>query len=145
MLSLPTIEPPPGAAAGPRGIYPPPVKEKRSLRILLVEDDADSSFVMARLLTSVGHEVTRAGDCASAITAATAAEFDLLLCDLGLPDGNGLDVMAKLRHTDVRGIALTGYGSERDIAASHAAGFDAHLTKPVTLEKIVDAMEKLFP
>ncbi len=141
-LALPTVEPTP-AAAGPRGAYT--ARPSRPLRILLVEDDPDSNFVMTKLLGNVGHTVTSAVDCASASAAASTGEFDCIVCDLGLPDGNGLEIMPALRTRGIRGVALTGYGSDTDIAASLAAGFDLHLTKPVTLEQLVQAIGKLFP
>ena len=140
-LALPTIEPTPAAVAGPRGAYTD--VPKRRLRILLVEDDQDSNLVMSKLLKTVGHDVTGATDCASARARLAETSFDLLVCDLGLPDGSGLDVMSKLRGSGVRGIALTGYGSENDIRASLDAGFDVHLTKPITLEPLVSAINKL--
>jgi hypothetical protein len=141
-LALPTIEPTPTAAAGPRGAYT--AVPARRLRILLVEDDHDSNYVMTKLLKAVGHDVVPAGDCASALARAAESSFDVMVCDLGLPDGSGLDVMAKVRDSGIRGIALTGYGSDNDIQASRDAGFDLHLTKPVTTEQIVQAIEKLI-
>jgi signal transduction histidine kinase/CheY-like chemotaxis protein len=145
-LALPLAEPPPAAAAGRRGTYTTPPDHQR-LRILLVEDDQDSNYVMTKLLTNVGHEVVSAVDCASALVRAVEGEYDIIVCDLGLPDGSGLDVMTNLRARGnaIRGIALTGYGSDNDILASLAAGFDVHLTKPVTTEQLVQAMNKLIP
>jgi signal transduction histidine kinase len=144
-LSLPAVDAPAAVTAGDaRGIYAKP-PGLRKLRILLVEDDHDSNFVMTKLLRNVGHEVTPAVDCATAQARAAEGAHDVLVCDLGLPDGSGLNVMSRLRGTGIRGIALTGYGSEKDIAASLAAGFDVHLTKPITTEQLVQAMGKLFP
>jgi signal transduction histidine kinase len=142
-LAIPTAEPPPEAHAGPRGAYT--ARPSRKLRILLVEDDHDSNFVMTKLLRNIGHEVTQAGDCASARARLAETTFDVLICDLGLPDGSGLDVMSAHRDTGLRGLALTGYGSEKDIDASLAAGFQLHVTKPVTLEQLVQAIGKLVP
>jgi signal transduction histidine kinase len=142
-LTLPTIEPPRGSAPGEtvtRGLPP------RLLKILLVEDDRDSARVLARLLRSLKHEVIVAGDCASAMARGAVGEFDLLIADLGLPDGSGLDLLVRLRHAaPIKAIALTGYGSEDDIRRSFAAGFEAHLTKPITLDQLVQAMIRLFP
>ena len=140
-LAVPTADPPPEAHAGPRGAYT--AKPSRKLRILLVEDDHDSNYVMSKLLRNVGHDVTTATDCASARARLAEASFDVLLCDLGLPDGNGLDIMASHRGSGLRGLALTGYGSDQDIDASLAAGFQVHLTKPVTLEQLVQGIGKL--
>ena len=144
-LALPSADAPPGAGtAGARGNYATPPGQRR-LRVLLVEDDPDSNYVMSKLLRSVGHDVTSAHDCASAHGAAAEGAFDVAVCDLGLPDGSGLDVMRSLKPAGVRGVALTGYGSTNDIRASLAAGFDCHLTKPVTLEQLTSAIGKLFP
>ncbi|HEX8201732.1 MAG TPA: PAS domain S-box protein, partial [Isosphaeraceae bacterium] len=103
-----------------------------ALRVLLVEDNVDTAQVMARLLAKEGHRVMTAHDLASALAAAEAADFDLLISDLGLPDGSGLDLMRQLRaRSALRGIALSGYGMEEDLRQSREAGFEAHLTKPI--------------
>ena len=76
----------------------------------------------------------------------TNIPFDLLICDLGLPDGSGLALLTDLRlRRPLKAIALTGYGTEDDIRNSAAAGFAAHLTKPITLEQLVVAITRLFP
>ncbi len=142
-LTLPTIESPQEQLRTPRVVYPQQVPSKR-LRILLVEDDADTNLVLCKLLRLVGHEVSSAEDVASAIELADNESFDLLVADLGLPDGSGLELMARLKPTGLRGIALTGYGSEADIEKSLAAGFECHLTKPTTLEQLVQAMVRIF-
>jgi len=113
----------------------------RPLRILLVEDHADTAEAMAELLRGQGHRVTVAGSVAQGIAAAEscggAAGLDLLLSDLGLPDGSGHDLMRELskRH-GLRGIALSGYGMEEDIRKSLEAGFERHLTKPVSVQAL---------
>ncbi len=68
----------------------------------------------------------------------------MLVSDLGLPDGSGLELMRELRaRRPVRGIALTGFGRREDVADTHAAGFDCHLTKPVELATLVATIESL--
>jgi PAS domain S-box-containing protein len=128
----------PGASAGPIYRAAGPVTNSvaagpvAGLRILLVDDHEDTLRVMSRLLGGTGHVVTTATGVDTALTAADAGEFDLLISDLGLDDGSGLDLMRELlRRRPIKGIALTGYGSAADVAATRAAGFDAHLTKPV--------------
>jgi two-component system CheB/CheR fusion protein len=120
-----------------------PAAEVRPLRILLVEDHADTAEAMADLLREMGHEVMVAGTVAGGLAAAEgqAGRFDLVLSDLGLPDGTGLDLMAELHgRYGVRGIALSGYGMEEDVRKSLEAGFDRHLTKPVNLQALQTAI-----
>ncbi|MDP9120309.1 MAG: ATP-binding protein, partial [Acidobacteriota bacterium] len=112
------------------------------LHILLVEDHGDTAEAMAGLLTDMGHHVSLASTIATALAMADQAHFDLLVSDLGLPDGHGCDLMRTLvsRH-GLRGIAISGYGMEEDIARSLAAGFALHVTKPVTFETLRTALE----
>jgi CheY-like chemotaxis protein len=119
----------------------------RSLRILLVEDDDDSRATMARLLELDGHTVHSAACVAEALAWAQQAHHDLLLSDLGLPDGSGLDLMQKLATVDpnLRGVALSGYGMKDDVRASLAAGFTAHLVKPVNPRELALTIERVAP
>jgi signal transduction histidine kinase/CheY-like chemotaxis protein len=120
------------AAAGP------------SLAVLVVEDHEPTLRIMSKLLRGLGHRVTGATTVASATAAARQDGFDLIISDLGLPDGSGLDVMRQLRDRfEGRAIALTGYGMESDIAASRDAGFVEHITKPVDLTKLQGAIERV--
>jgi PAS domain S-box-containing protein len=113
-----------------------PKSKIQNLKILLVEDHADTAEAMADLLSLNGHQVSTAGSVAEALTLAAGADgaFDFVISDLGLPDGSGLDLMRELsaRH-GLRGIALSGYGMEEDVRQSLEAGFLKHLTKPVNL------------
>ncbi len=117
-----------------------------SLRILLVEDEPATLRLMARLLRGLGHEVTTAGDLAAA-TASLDAAFDLVVSDIGLPDGSGLDVVRLVvaRKGPVPAIALTGYGMEEDIRRSREAGFTAHLTKPIDFTKLEAMIRRVAP
>jgi two-component system CheB/CheR fusion protein len=115
------------------------------LRILLVEDHADTAEAMAELLREMGHEVTVAGSVSSGLAAAEVhgGHFDLVLSDLGLPDGSGLELMEQLHgRYGVRGIALSGYGMEEDVRKSLEAGFDRHLTKPINLQALQTAIQE---
>jgi CheY-like chemotaxis protein len=122
---------------------------ERGLRILLVEDHADTAVVLDRLLRKMGHTVVRADTVAAALRAA-AAEFegagpDLVISDLGLPDGSGLDIMRTLSASGpVRGIALSGFGLESDIVESRAAGFSRHLVKPISIAALRTAIDELI-
>ena len=109
------------------------------LRILLVEDHPDTAAVMADLLGGFGHQVTVAGGVAAALAAVAdlangdcRPPLDLVISDLGLPDGNGHELMRELSvRYGLKGIALSGYGMEEDRNKSLQAGFSRHLTKPI--------------
>jgi CheY-like chemotaxis protein len=111
---------------------------------LLVEDHEPTRTSLAKLLIRRGYEVRTATSLAEARALAAAAPFDLLLSDLGLPDGNGCELMAEFRHdASVRGIALSGYGMDIDVAQSRAAGFGAHLIKPVSVQVLEKALAQI--
>lgn len=116
-----------------------------SRRILLVEDHADTRRILARLLQKEGGEVTTADSVRSALKCAEARKFDLLLSDLGLPDGSGLEVMREVKaRYGLRGIALSGFGTEEDVRASREAGFEEHLTKPLDFTVLRAAVQRLI-
>jgi nitrogen-specific signal transduction histidine kinase/CheY-like chemotaxis protein len=118
----------------------------KHVRILFVEDHEDTARVLGRILENTGFDVSHAGSLAEARTLAAGRRFDLLISDLGLPDGSGLDLMKALRDAQgLSGIALSGFGTEEDVAASTAAGFAAHLTKPVDWERLRSEIERLAP
>ncbi|HKI01196.1 MAG TPA: MASE1 domain-containing protein [Thermoanaerobaculia bacterium] len=120
-----------------------PPSNIENLHILLVEDHADTAETMAELLSLVGHRVITAGTVAEALAAAGRDRFDLVVSDLGLPDGSGLDVMLELtRRGGLPGIALSGYGMEEDVRKSREAGFQRHLTKPVSLQALEAAIRQ---
>jgi len=117
------------------------------LRILLVEDHADTREALSELLRLSGHHVEAAGSVAGALAACEGGRFDLIISDLGLPDGSGLDLMRQIlaRCPDgVKGICLTGYGMEEDLRRSEEAGFLAHLTKPVSLQELEAVMSRVM-
>lgn len=115
-----------------------------ALRLLLVEDHADTAQLMSRLLQSIGHGVSVAAGMDSALNLAQRQRFDLVLSDLGLPDGTGLELMRQLKSRyGLRGIALSGYGMEDDVRRSHEAGFDEHLTKPIDLSRLEAAIRRI--
>ncbi|HKP93192.1 MAG TPA: ATP-binding protein [Chthoniobacterales bacterium] len=122
---------------------PPRIKH---VQILLVEDHEDTARVLGRILRNAGFDVSHAGTLADARALASGRRFDLLVSDLGLPDGSGLELMKQLRETHgMQGIALSGFGTEDDVAASTAAGFAAHLTKPVDWERLRAEIERIVP
>jgi signal transduction histidine kinase/CheY-like chemotaxis protein len=108
-----------------------------SLKLLLVEDHPDTAKVMARLLRNLGHEVTTAHTVAATLDVAKNQHFDLVLSDLGLPDGSGVVLMRELgQKYGLRGVAISGYGMEEDLTETKQAGFFAHLTKPVNFQQV---------
>jgi CheY-like chemotaxis protein len=114
-------------------------------RILLVEDHADTAEMMQRLLARRGYVVTVATTVAEARSAAQTQTFDLLLCDIGLPDGSGLDLMRELSRTArLPGIALSGYGMPDDTDKSLDAGFLEHLTKPVAVDRLWATIDRVL-
>ena len=118
----------------------PPVR-KNGIRILLVEDHEPTRSSLARLLMHRYYEVITAASVAEARMHAESKEFHLLISDIGLPDGNGYDLMMELsKNRPVKGIALTGYGMEQDVVRSQTAGFVAHLTKPVGIQSLEIAL-----
>jgi CheY-like chemotaxis protein/HPt (histidine-containing phosphotransfer) domain-containing protein len=119
---------------------------RRPLRILLVEDHGITAMMMRKVLNAEGHAVETAGDVATALELADKNGFDLLISDLGLPDGSGHELMRELRerrHT-FPGIALSGYGQEEDIRRSREVGFAAHLTKPASREAIIEVVASIM-
>src|SRR6185503_12627753 len=115
----------------------------RTFRILLVDDHQDTCAALERLLARRGHLVAVSHDVRSAMDAAVRNKFDLLISDVALPDGTGMDLMRQLRAiAEVPGIAISGFGNNGDIERSLQAGFSEHLIKPVQLEKLEAAIER---
>ena len=119
--------------------------EDGSAELLLVEDHTDTARVLSRILQSAGYRVAHADSISAARELANSKRFDLVVSDVGLPDGSGLDLMRDLQALHgLRGIALSGFGTDDDRAASAAAGFSEHLTKPVDWPLLRDAIERLL-
>lgn len=106
--------------------------------VLVVEDHFDTRNVLVAVLTSWGYEVRSASTAAEALDALSQFPFDTLLCDIGLPDETGWEMMKKvrLRNKTIRSIALTAYSGDLDRELSRAAGFDFHLTKPPDTDRL---------
>jgi signal transduction histidine kinase len=116
------------------------------LRLLVVEDDQATSNVMTRLLTKRGYSVTLASSIKEALEVLQQSPVDILISDVGLPDGSGRDLMEKVRQTrSLPGIALSGYGTEADLAQSSDVGFSRHLTKPVDIDLLDREIQALAP
>ena len=115
----------------------PSYKPGKSLRILVVEDHGETLQTLSRLLTHFGHEISMADGAQSALEIVESKEFDVVLSDIGLPDGSGYDIIAQAkRKQPVKGVALTGFDSEEDFRRSKEAGFDFHLTKPIDFHEL---------
>ena len=116
----------------------------KGLDLLLVDDHPQTLRVLARLLRKLGHNVFTADSVKSALRLLDGARFDLLISDIGLPDGNGCDVMraAKQRQA-LPGIAVSGFGTEDDIKRSSGAGFAVHLTKPIDVHQLHEAIQQV--
>ena len=115
-------------------------------RILLVEDHADTAAMMQRLLARRGYAVTLATTLAEARSAAASYPFDLLISDLGLPDGSGLDLVRELksRPSKLPAIALSGYGMPDDARKSLEAGFLQHVTKPIAVDGFWKTIDRVL-
>ena len=113
------------------------------MRLLLVEDHEPTMQVLTRLLTRAGHHTVAAQSLAEARAAAAKETFDAVISDLGLPDGTGVELMQNLKAAHgLRGIALSGYGTDEDLRRSEAAGFVVHLVKPVDFNDLRRALRE---
>jgi CheY-like chemotaxis protein len=117
------------------------LKKKSGRRILLVEDHEPTRTALARLLARRDYKVMTATSTAEARALVRRENFDLVVSDIGLPDGDGYALMSELRDDfGLKGIALTGYGMEQDILRGQNAGFVAHLIKPIRVESLERAL-----
>jgi PAS domain S-box-containing protein len=134
LASAPTLrKPKPAAPSKFPAVTSPAPHSVRPLRVLLVDDHAETRSVFARLLKGMGHEVTAAGTVQDALFHARNSSFDILLSDIQLPDGTGYDIVQQCgTNRPRRAIAVSGFGGPDEIARSKASGFDQHLTKPVS-------------
>ena len=122
-----------------------PVPETRPLRILLVDDHLDTCTALERLLVRRGHLVAAAHNVRSAMEAAARNSYDLLISDIALPDGTGTELMTYLRAISrIPGIAISGFGMNGDIEKSIEAGFAEHLVKPVKMESLEAAIDRVM-
>ncbi|MEQ8765484.1 MAG: PAS domain S-box protein [Planctomycetota bacterium] len=144
VVTLPTIQPP--GQAKRQDLE----RSDRSRRILLIEDNRDAAVMLKFLLELAGHQVHIAANGQDGVNAARELRPDIVLCDLGLPDGmSGYDVATELQGDpatcDIHLVALSGYGRPEDKARCAEAGFDDHLTKPVDIQELEDLLAALPP
>jgi signal transduction histidine kinase/ActR/RegA family two-component response regulator len=140
LLSMQTTSPVEGLAVPARASGE---TSRQGLRILLVDDHQDTCAALEKLLVRRGHLVAATHNVRSAMEAAVRNRFDLLISDIALPDGSGMELMIQLHAISrIPGIAISGFGNNGDIEKSLQAGFSEHLIKPVKLEKLEAAMER---
>ena len=109
----------------------------KSLRILVVEDHSETLEALSHLLSHFGHEISVADGAQNAMNMIDSKEFDVVLCDIALPDGNGYDLIAEAkRKRPVKAVALSGFAATEDIERGREAGFDFHLAKPVDFHEL---------
>ncbi len=140
-IELDTTTPPPAPVAT---VNSAPTGNPAPLRILLVEDHADSRATLERLLTRWGHDVRSAATMTDALATTSTFTPDLLLTDIGLPDGTGVELLGKLRpNHHCHAVAMSGYGMEADREQTRQAGFAEHLIKPVAIERLKEVIARL--
>lgn len=123
------------------GVHPGGPTAQR--RILLVEDHQDTALVVRFVLERRGYEVVSASTCCDACAKAEGAPLDLMICDIGLPDGTGLDLVRRIcLDRSLPAIAVSGFGTQDDIRRSLDAGFVEHLTKPFGMQHLIAAVER---
>jgi signal transduction histidine kinase/ActR/RegA family two-component response regulator len=148
-VRLHCVKPGPAAETDRPVVAAPEAVGRRSMRVLVVEDHHDTAEQFAKLLRRAGHEVVCVGSIKEAQTCALVTRdqsrpraFDILISDLDLPDGSGLDLMRNLtQRCSIHGIAISGHGMKEDIDGSMQAGFSYHITKPVNwaeLKAVID-------
>jgi signal transduction histidine kinase/CheY-like chemotaxis protein len=129
-VRLPAAHPPGDADT----LAPAPPRAAARLRVLIIEDNDDARQMLRHLLDHAGHEVHEATEGIDGLARALALRPDAVIVDIGLPGLDGYSIARRLRETGPPGVllvAISGYGQDGDRLRSRAAGFDAHLTKPV--------------
>ena len=126
-----------------------PERQARPCRILLIEDSVDSNEALSLCLTQKGHSVASALDGPSGVALAKEGGYDLIICDIGLPDMDGFEVMRAIRQFQQQpapyGIAMTGYDQQSFRNRALKVGFDHYLVKPIFMEPLQHVMAKVFP
>jgi CheY-like chemotaxis protein len=114
-----------------------------AVKVLVVDDHWDTCVMTGRLLADAGHDVRTAEGSQAALAVAREWSPNVLLCDLGLPDGDGCGLLAAIREIspELRAVAVTGSGAEEDRIRCARAGFNTFLLKPVDADDIVAAVQ----
>lgn len=116
------------------------------LKFLLIDDNVDATNSLAMLLETIGHKTTVTYRGEDALNSLARQHFDVVLLDIGLPDIDGYEVAKRIRATDknIVIVAISGYGQAEDIRKALAAGFNRHLTKPVSLDALEKTVSNFF-
>lgn len=121
-------------------------KSECALRILLIEDHIDTAAVISRILQQMGHKTDKAHTLADSLRQIENSDYDVIISDLSLPDGTGFEFIERLRQqrqTPV--IAITGLARQGDVDKCEAAGFIAHISKPVTVQQLRQTLSRVMP
>ena len=114
------------------------------MNILIIEDHEDTAHALRRVLREWGHESAVVAGAEEALRLCGSRSFDLILSDIVLGDVTGWDVAKQLKsRCGAKLIALTGLGQPEDVERSMSAGFDAHLVKPVAMEKLRETIDRV--
>lgn len=147
-VTLKTVAAPVGAHNGADAAPPADARKEiaaRPRRVLVVDDHYDTCTGMKMMLERRGYKITLAHSADQAVEKARTENFDLIISDIGLPDRSGYELMQELSASKgLRGIALSGFGTEHDISKARAAGFAEHLTKPINFERLEEAIRHLI-
>jgi PAS domain S-box-containing protein len=115
-----------------------------SLRILFVDDNADTALALSKFLNASGHSVKTAGSAAAALELAGKEPFDVIISDIGLPDASGYELMKEIKaRYPMQGIAMSGYGMDEDLQKSRDAGFSDHIVKPASVAQLERSIRRL--
>jgi CheY-like chemotaxis protein len=117
-------------------------------KVLVVDDNVDSASSLAMLLELMGHEVHVANDGPQALESVAIAQPEIMFLDIGLPSMDGYEVASRLRRDaaakEIFLVALSGYGTTRDVARSNEVGFDMHVVKPIDIAQLNQLLLKRF-
>ena len=148
IVTLNTVPAPSGVENGADGEIAAAGKipaASRRCRLLVVDDHADTCKGMKMMLERRGYDITVAHSAGQAVEKTRAADFDLLISDIGLPDRSGYELMSELRKSKpMPGIALSGFGMDADVDKARDAGFSEHLTKPINFDRLEEAIRRLL-
>jgi PAS domain S-box-containing protein len=147
VLNLPAS--PEDTAASEEPLFSSPPEPEQTLRVMVVDDQPDVADSVASLIETFGHEVRVIYDGADALAAGRSDVPHMMFVDIGMPGMTGYDLAREIRRDpvlrDVRLVALTGYGREEDRLRVLSAGFDLHLTKPVSDDRLREVLDALAP